>query len=201
MTRAVRGPTSSANPLQRQPGPRHRQGFRQGRSPQPEALHARESRFVCPLRNIGGHICPTKTRHRSTARKEHMRTHLLALVGLVFATLPTFAASAPATEPSNLGPIVVKMEPQTLANDVDPGLTAIKVTFDQPMVDKNWSWVGGGDTFPKTAGDISYDVTHTTCTLPVKLEPGKAYWVGINSPSNQNFKSATGKPAQRYVIC
>jgi hypothetical protein len=36
--------------------------------------------------------------------------------------------------------------------------------------------------------------------MPVKLQRGKVYWVGINSPSFQNFKSADGTPARQYLI-
>ena len=68
------------------------------------------------------------------------------------------------------------------------------------MMDGNWSWTGGGETFPKINGEPSYDEKRTTCTLPVKLEPGKVYWVGINSPSFQNFETAQRVPARRYVI-
>jgi hypothetical protein len=68
------------------------------------------------------------------------------------------------------------------------------------MQDRSWSWTGGGETYPQITGKMSYDVSKTTCTLPVKLEPGKTYWVGVNSPSHQNFKSAQGVPARRYVV-
>jgi hypothetical protein len=74
------------------------------------------------------------------------------------------------------------------------------VTFDQPMMDGSWSWTGGGDTYPKTTGQIAYDAAKKTCKMPVALEPGKVYWVGINSPSYQNFKIASSVPARRYVI-
>ncbi len=97
-------------------------------------------------------------------------------------------------------PVVVKTSPQAFANDVEPSLGEITVTFDQPMMDASWSWTGAGDTYPKTAGQPSYDQSGTTCSLPVSLEPGKVYWVGINSPSYQNFKSASGVPARQYVI-
>jgi hypothetical protein len=37
--------------------------------------------------------------------------------------------------------------------------------------------------------------------LPVSMQPGKVYWVGINGPIYRNFKSAEhGAPAKRYVI-
>jgi hypothetical protein len=97
-------------------------------------------------------------------------------------------------------PVVINTNPQACANDVTPSLGTITVTFDQTMMDKSWSWTGGGETYPKTTGQPSYDQKRTTCSLPVKLEPGKVYWVGINSPSHQNFKSADGVPAKRYVI-
>jgi hypothetical protein len=97
-------------------------------------------------------------------------------------------------------PVVEKTSPQAFSNDMESSLSEITVTFNQPMADKSWSWTGGGETYPKTTGQPSYDLNRTTCSLPVKLEPGKVYWVGINSPSYQNFKSEAGIPAQRYVI-
>jgi hypothetical protein len=97
-------------------------------------------------------------------------------------------------------PVVVKTSPQAFSDDIEPSLSVITATFDQPMADKSWSWTGGGETFPKITGESSYDPNKTTCSLPVKLEPGKVYWVGINSPSFQNFKNEAGIPAQRYVI-
>ncbi len=97
-------------------------------------------------------------------------------------------------------PKVQSTVPEAFANNVSPDLKEITVTFDQAMVDGSWSWTGGGDTYPKTTSKPFYDKGRTTCTLPVKLEPGKVYWIGINSPSYQNFRGANGRSAQRYVI-
>jgi prepilin-type N-terminal cleavage/methylation domain-containing protein len=98
-------------------------------------------------------------------------------------------------------PYVISTTPQAYANDVPPSLEKITVTFSEPMKDKSWSWTGEGETYPKTTGQPSYDKERTTCSLPVKLEPGKVYWVGINSPIYHDFKSAhCGAPVQRYVI-
>jgi prepilin-type N-terminal cleavage/methylation domain-containing protein len=101
-----------------------------------------------------------------------------------------------------VAPYVTSTNPQAYANDVTPSLDKITVTFDQKMKDNSWSWTGGGETYPKTTGQPSYDPNRTTCSLPVKLEPGKVYWVGINGPIYyRNFKSAEyGAPAKRYVI-
>jgi hypothetical protein len=97
-------------------------------------------------------------------------------------------------------PIVIKTNPPAYSEDIEPSLNEITATFNKIMTDKSWSWTGGGEAFPQITGKSSYDPNRTTCSLPVKLEPGKVYWVGINSPSHQNFKSKAGIPAQRYVI-
>jgi len=98
------------------------------------------------------------------------------------------------------GVFVINTVPDALANDVDPGLDKITVTFNTVMMDGSWSWTGGGETYPQTTGEHYYDEAKMTCTKPVKLEPGKVYWVGINSPSHNNFKTPDRKPAKRYVI-
>ena len=97
-------------------------------------------------------------------------------------------------------PKVVTTSPDALAEDVEPTLDKITVTFDREMMDGSWSWTGGGDTFPQKTGKIYYDQDKKTCTMPVKLQPGKVYWVGINSPSHNNFKTPENIPAKRYVI-
>ncbi len=93
-------------------------------------------------------------------------------------------------------PLVLHTVPPTYTADIDPGLEKITVTFDQPMLDGSWSWTGSGDTFPEQTGEFSYDSTKTTCTMPVRLEPGKVYWIGVNSPGHTDFMT----PARRYVI-
>ena len=97
-------------------------------------------------------------------------------------------------------PRVISTKPTAFDNNVSPSLKKITVTFDQEMMDGSWSWTGGGDTYPKSTGKIFYDRGKKTCTMPVKLEPGKVYWVGINSPSHKNFKTPKRVPARRYVI-
>ena len=97
-------------------------------------------------------------------------------------------------------PLVISTTPNAFDDSVSPDLQEITVTFDQPMMNLSWSWVGGGDTFPETTGQPRYDKSKTTCSLPVKLEPGTFYWLGINSPQYTYFQTALGKPAQPYVI-
>ncbi len=97
-------------------------------------------------------------------------------------------------------PQVVSTKPAAFANNVSAGLKKITVTFDQPMMNLSWSWVGGDDTYPKTTGQPRYNSSKTTCSLPVNLQPGKVYWVGINSARYKNFQTTEGVPAVPYVI-
>jgi len=97
-------------------------------------------------------------------------------------------------------PFVIETSPETYANNVAPEIGKVSVTFDQPMVDGGWSWVKWNYPFPETAGLPYYEATKTTCTLPVKLEAGKAYFIRINDESYTNFKSADGVLAQPYVL-
>jgi len=97
-------------------------------------------------------------------------------------------------------PMAVSTMPVAFDNDVSPDLKEITVTFDKPMMNLSWSWVGGGETFPEMMGQPRYDKSKRTCTLTVKLEAGRFYWVGINSPQHKNFQTDMGIAAVPYVI-
>jgi len=93
-------------------------------------------------------------------------------------------------------PKVVDLEPNKGAESVDPSRTELRITFDVPM-GEGMSWTGGGETFPKlTPGQSAvWSKDKKQCTLPVKLEPGRTYRLGINSLHHQNFQSEWGVPA------
>jgi beta-lactamase regulating signal transducer with metallopeptidase domain len=97
-------------------------------------------------------------------------------------------------------PKIVTLEPANGATDVDPAITQLKVTFDIPMGD-GMSWTGGGESFPTTSEgqQAEWSEDHLTCTLPVKLQPGHSYKLGINSPNHRNFQSSFGVPAEAVV--
>lgn len=90
-------------------------------------------------------------------------------------------------------PQIVALTPKNGAQDVDPTLTELRVTFNVPMGD-GFSWTGGGPQYPNTpAGKKPYWTDdHLTCVLPVQLQPGSDYRLGLNSPSFRGFQSATG---------
>jgi RNA polymerase sigma-70 factor (ECF subfamily) len=122
---------------------------------------------------------------------------LVTLMGAVTAV----AVRADDVTLESVPPVVVKTVPAAGADDVDPKLTEIKVTFSKDMQDGGWSWVTlSQESFPKTDGKPKYQDDKRTCVLPVKLEPGKTYAVWVNSEKFDNFKDADGKPAVPYLL-
>lgn len=106
-------------------------------------------------------------------------------------------AIAADTEPT--GPKIVSTSPAIGASAVDPATTEIRVTFDQEMAG-GFSWTGGGDVYPEIASKPYWEDDKRTCVLPVKLEAGKFYRVGINSSSHRNFRGENEIPAELRVI-
>ena len=110
-------------------------------------------------------------------------------------------AGEPASEEALTGaPKVIEAEPDNGEVNVDPGLTEIRVTFDQDMTTgENYSWTGGGSTFPEMRGKPRW-VNARTCVLGVKLKPDHDYWLSVNSEKFQSFRGANGMPAEPYAI-
>jgi RNA polymerase sigma-70 factor (ECF subfamily) len=105
--------------------------------------------------------------------------------------LSVAAAAAP--------PRVVKASPDNGATGVDPATPEIRVVFDQAMNTGGFSFVGGGETYPKARGKPTW-LNDRTCVLPVALEPEHEYWLSINSDRFTNFRSAGGHAAVPYPI-
>ncbi len=69
------------------------------------------------------------------------------------------------------------------------------------MKDKTWSWTeGSAYATPKLEGKIHYEPDKRTCVMPVKLEPGKTYVLGINSERFRGFKDSDGRSALPYLV-
>ena len=122
-------------------------------------------------------------------------------LGLVTLTDAQTDAKGPAPEAAPPPrPNIVTTSPEIGAKDVDPGLTGITVTFDQDM-SAGFSWTGGGADYPPTPeGQKPQWRDKRTCVLPVKLEAGHYYRVGINSKSYHGFHSEAGVPADPSAI-
>ena len=99
-------------------------------------------------------------------------------------------------------PRIIKTVPKVGATDVDPALEAIEVTFDRPMK-SGYSWTGGGEVYPKRpeGQKPQWSADQKTCRLPVALEAGRYYRVGINSGKKfSNFRGAKGRPTETTAI-
>jgi hypothetical protein len=81
---------------------------------------------------------------------------------------------------------------------VDPNTTEIAITFDRPMRDRSWSFVGGGEHYPETTGEPFYNETRTTITLPVKLKPDWDYEFWLNRAQFTSFRSQDGTSLQPF---
>jgi hypothetical protein len=92
-------------------------------------------------------------------------------------------------------PKVAKLVPENGAAEVDPATKAIRVTFDMPMSIDGFSFTGGGPSFPGTGTELPRWLKDgKTCVLPVKLQPGSQYQLGLNSIFHTNFNSKWGVP-------
>ncbi len=124
----------------------------------------------------------------------------------VVAWLAAFALSLIPAQAQELSlesapPVVVKTTPESGSADVDPATTEIRVKFSKEMADKSWSWsTAGPDAYPETTGEPAYADDNRTCTLPVKLQPGKTYAIWLNSQKFRNFKDANGRSAVPYLL-
>jgi len=144
----------------------------------------------------------------SMIAKFRKTSRMPALAGVLFIGLGlvTLTDAQTGGKPSAQGaaggqaPNIVATSPAIGATDVDPGLKEITVTFDQDM-GAGYSWTGGGPDYPPTPeGQKAQWRDKRICVLPVKLEAGHYYRVGINSSSYRNFRSAAGVSAESSAI-
>lgn len=101
---------------------------------------------------------------------------------------------------SESGPKVISTNPANNATGVSPKLKFISITFNKPMK-KGFSFsTTSPEDFPEITGEPSFNNKHTTCKLPVSLQPNKTYQILLNSKEHKNFKSQDGKLARPYKL-
>lgn len=112
---------------------------------------------------------------------------------IYFATRGADAETAALTQK----PRIVQLEPAQQAQDVDPATTELRVTFNVPM-DTGMSWTGSGEHYPRLAEGKQprWSDDGLTCILPVTLEAGREYAIGLNSLHHNNFQSRSGVPLE-----
>ena len=98
-------------------------------------------------------------------------------------------------------PVVVRTVPESGANNVDPALAEIRITFSKPMRNGSSSRAKTPEAeFPQTTGEQRYLEDHRTFVLPVRLERGKVYAVWINAESSKDFQDENNTPAVPYLV-
>ena len=120
------------------------------------------------------------------------RTGWLAVVWLGLVT--------PASAISPHRPCVTASNPKDGQVGVGPGLKTVAVTFNRRMSTRSDGWSGHGPSYPTVRGRSYWDQDRRTCTLPVRLSPGRCYVVGINEGSETGFEGRHGARALPYTI-
>jgi RNA polymerase sigma-70 factor (ECF subfamily) len=133
--------------------------------------------------------------------KSHKSNRYLAVAASLWAGFGLLTLANAQTEKAEGPPHIISTSPKTGATDIDPALKEVTVTFDRDM-DGGMSWTGGGSSFPKSpeGADAHWKSDKRTCILPVKLQPGHFYRVGINAPSYHNFRAEDGTPVTPSAI-
>ena len=146
---------------------------------------------ILPVKLESGHFYRLSLNSKSYQNFKTVEGTALPPVVLYFVTA---GADKEITQRTRV-PKVIEFEPTKGAESVDPSRTELRITFDVPM-GEGMSWTGGGETFPKlTPGQSAvWSKDKKQCTLPVKLERGRTYRLGINSLHHQNFQSEWGVP-------
>lgn len=112
-----------------------------------------------------------------------------AFMPRVVAYFDAYAATLAAIDAQR--PLVVSTSPASGTVDVDPALATLTITFDRRMRDQSFSIVGDA---PRITGKLAYDAGRTVLSVPIALEPGRAYRFALNSAQHQGFQSETGVP-------
>jgi hypothetical protein len=130
-----------------------------------------------------------------------MKTRIVPVLLVAAAISSLSFARASAQSIDSMPPVVLKTVPESGARNVSPGEMEIKVTFSKPMADNSWSWsTAWQNSSPESIGKPKYDTAKKTCTLKVKLEPGKTYAYWINSGKFQGFRDSQGHPSVPYLL-
>ena len=109
-------------------------------------------------------------------------------------------AAPPSAPAAATPPRIVSVSPAVGSTDVDPATSEILVMFDRDM-GGGFSWTGGGPDYPPMAENMKPHWRNSrTAVMPVKLEAGRFYRVGINSKSFGNFRSVEGVSAMPSAV-
>lgn len=97
------------------------------------------------------------------------------------------------SKPSGSSPQIVSTSPADGDMVVDPATAELVVKFDRDM-GQGMTWNSDGTKTPYLPGSKAFWRDRRTCVMPVQLEAGQSYKVGLNlfSPNYQAFQSSEG---------
>lgn len=108
-----------------------------------------------------------------------------------------FSTGADAAGLETFPPVVVGSDPVAGADDVDPALTEVILTFDRAMAPARWALARD-----KAITDPSYDtptIDGIEVSVPVTLAPGTTYALWVN-PEGVGFESEVGLSAVPWLL-
>ena len=137
-----------------------------------------------------------------TAYEADRRTYpdLDAFMPVIAGFFDGYAAAQEDRQREAAAPRVVAMHPANQSQNVDPTLDRIQITFDRPMQNGAWAFVGGGPHYPETTGQPSYDAARKVITLPVQLKPNWRYEFWLNRGRFNSFRSQDGVPLRSVHV-
>ena len=106
-------------------------------------------------------------------------------------------------------PTVAGTSPELYTQDVDPNITAITITFSQPMKKTDWFYSSIPQAWlPESNGPPFFDPCGVKWTLPVNLEPGKVYAIALNYSENEKtiknapvgFCSVSSQKCESFIL-
>jgi len=104
-----------------------------------------------------------------------------------------------AAVPAAAQPTVIATNPADGATGVVGPVLTIGVKFSEPMNGKHSLVTADGGEFPEPVGDPWFEDDTTFC-FQAKVQPGKDYAVGLNSPARTGFASAAGQALSPAVL-
>jgi hypothetical protein len=131
-----------------------------------------------------------------------MKAKFLVILPLIIGVVaPWLPQTVRAQAFDDFAPVVVKTVPEALSTDVPPGEFEVKVTFSKPMMDQSWSWCTvWDDSNPQATVGPQYSADRRTCSMRVKLEPGKCYGYWLNTERFRHFQDPQHRAAVPYLL-
>jgi serine/threonine protein kinase len=143
---------------------------------------------------------PTKVTRREQLAAEESRSRKEALaIAAAHARTQLQATTAHTLESSP--PMVVYTVPTAGDTHVPPTLTELRVAFSKPMKDRHWTWAAWKPgSLPEITGQPRFLEDGQTCVLPVRLAPGRAYGIWLNSDQAHGFRDIDDQPSVPYLL-